>query len=230
MSWSKYEAVTPWAETDVFCRAPYVLRFETVNEQYEDYLQPLQTATQSVCEALRILAPLATHPDEMTRRDVYDLARTVLTRYVNAACLLIETRFVQSKPIEQICAQTLALAECYTALLETHEDYSLACTMEHLRQTAPVNPLFPETLKKNCDVLYCRSCVADCARELYLPELQYLFDMLCQNRYDRAALLAFCEQNRIRFECAPIAPFAPKNSPDALLIRASELIEKGSCS
>ncbi|MBQ3003005.1 MAG: hypothetical protein IJD82_04680 [Clostridia bacterium] len=227
MSWSKYEAVTPWAETDVFCRAPYVLQFETVNEQYEDYLQPLRDAKEAVCEALRMLAPLTLHPDDMTRRDVYDLARTVLTRYLNAACLLIEMRFVQNKPIEQICVQTLALAECFTAFLETHADYSLDRTMEHLRQTAPVNPIFPETLKKNCDVLYCRSCVSDCARELYLPELAFLFGMLCQNRYDRAELLAFCEQNRLRFERAPIAPFAPKNSPDALLLQASELIEKG---
>ncbi len=225
MSWSKYEKVTPWAETDIFCRAPYELRFDKVDAQYEDYVQPLRNAKADIANALRLLAPYTVHTDDLTRRDAYDLARTVLTRYLNAGCLMIETRFVQNQPVGDLCEQILALTECYTELLETHADYSLACTMEHLQQTAPVNPVFPETLKKNCDVLYCRSCVADCARGLYLPELKFLFAQLCENRYDRAELLSFCKQNRINFERAPIAPFAPKKRPDSLLLQASELLE-----
>lgn len=224
MSWSRYEEVTPWAETDVFCRAPYMLTFEKPDAHYEDYLAPLRDAKADAADALEKLAPLVGTADEMTVRDAYDLARTVLTRYLNAGCLSIEKNYVAGKNVNRLMEQTLSLLALYTRFLETHADYSLADTLVKLQTAAPVNPVFAETLKKNCDNLYCRSCVAECARGLYLPELEALFAMLREGKYDRRGLLAFCEENRLAFEKTPLRPFVPKENAGTLLRDAAKVL------
>ena len=171
MSWSKYQEVTPWVETDVFCRAPYVLNFGEDDPRFEEYLRPLEEHRAACAEALDLLAE-ADLTDPMEGRDAVDLARTVITRYLNGCCLQL-CRTYGKGDVNALCDRLMALAETYTELLADKE-YSLYYTLETLRETAPVNPAFPTTLKRNCDNLYCRSAVYECARELYLPELALL--------------------------------------------------------
>ena len=222
-AWSRYEDVTPWVETDVFCRAPYILPFDgTENPRYADYLSPLTEVLPAVPDALRSLIPFCESDDEMVRRDAFDLARTFLTRLLNGCVLSIENGYAAVRAGKEAPAvvrtrmeHTLTLAELYARLLESHPDYSLSETLTGLQNVAPVGKHFPETLKKNCDNLYCRSNIAECARELYLPELKALFDCVSASlvpgipcRPDGwKELLSFCEQNRLSFEKAPLAPF-----------------------
>ncbi len=239
MSWSRYEEVTPWAETDVFCRAPYELRFDgTYPPRYDDVLSPLADARDTSAAALKRLAACSRTEDPFALRDCFDLARTFLGRYLNAGCLAAEKgyalvragKLAPARVLTQM-EQTEALLALYTALLEAHPDYSLAATLERLQAAAPVNPVFPETLKKNCDNLYCRSCVAECARELYLPELHALFACVRESLSgtekplpDLEAVREFCRENQRRFELAPLLPFAGQRAVDALLCDAAELI------
>lgn len=240
-SWSKYERVTPWAETDVFCRAPYVLRFDGEAEPlYDEYLRPLSELLPELPAALRGLLPYLESEDDFTRRDAFDLARTLLSRVLNGCLLSIENGYAavrdgkaEQDRVRTLMKQTLALCEQYARLLESHPDYSLAETLDGLRAVAPVGKHFPETLKKNCDNLYCRSNIAECARELYLPELQRLFACVeaslrpgekCRpDGWD--ALLSFCEQNRLAFEKAPLSPFVCRNDLAATLRSAADTVE-----
>ena len=240
-AWSRYEEVTPWVETDVFCRAPYVLPFNgTENPRYGDYLAPLSEVLPSIPGALRDLLPLCESDDEMVRRDAFDLARTFLTRLLNGCVLSVETGYAAVRAGKEAPAavltrmeRTLALAECYTRLLESHPDYSLAETLAGLRRVAPVGKNFPETLKKNCDNLYCRSNIAECARSLYLPESQALFACVSASLVPGAPrkpdgwenLLTFCTQNRLSFEKAPLSPFVCRTDLAETLRSAADTVE-----
>ena len=232
-SWSKFEKVTPCVETDVFCRAAYLQSYDgTTNAEYDGYIDTVKKHLPSVSEALQQLAPLVKSADFAVRRDTFDLARTFLSRVLNACCLASEQKFVQNDRLsfDALTAQTEALCELFARLLESHADYSLADTFAKLQNTAPVNPCFPETLKKNCDNLYCRSHTAECVRSLYLPELRRLFALVKESfgkgALQKEPLFAFCEENRSRFEKTPLVQFTPRPDPDKTLLKAADLIGK----
>ena len=224
MSWSKYEEVTPWVETDVFCRAPYVLDFTRDDPRYEDYLIPLEQYRSNSAEALELLAERIDTADPMERRDCVDLARTVITRYLNGDCLSLCRLYSQGEEVDGLCHRLLALLELYAGLLGEEEEYSLYHTLQKLQETAPVNPAFVPTLKHNCDNLYCRSAVYECVKELYLPETRMLAEMLTQKTYDKTALVRECKENQRIFEETDLTVPLRTGSIRQILQNAARLI------
>ncbi|MBR5263102.1 MAG: hypothetical protein IKV50_00260, partial [Clostridia bacterium] len=226
MSWSKYEAVTPWAETDLFCRAAWELDVCKDDPRYDDCLLPLEAHRQNAAEALRRIALLLGQEDAQETRDLYDLARTVLTRYLNGLTLTLGRQYSRGEEVTPTAEKLLRLLALYGDFLASNEEFSLFHTLRSLNETAPVNPVFTPTLKRNCDNLYCRSAVTECVLELYLPELEKLVEMLKGKTYDKAALISFCKANQAAFEVRPLTPSANKERPARVLQQAAEILEK----
>ena len=225
MSWSKYQEVTPWVETDVFCRGVYTLDFGRDEPRFDDYLRALEAHRLSSAEALEGLAELIPHADPMERRDCMDLARTVITRYLNGICLHLCRTYGKGQ-VDRLCDTLLELTSLYAALLAGEEEYSLYHTLEKLKETAPVNPAFAPTLKRNCDNLYCRSAVYECVQELYLPELECLTAMLRGGTYDKSALMAQCKKNQQTFEQAELKKPVPTGDAADLLRQCGRLLRE----
>ena len=120
----------------------------------------------------------------------------------------------------------MELLTLYGEFLATNREYSLFHTLCSLNETAPVNPHFTPTLKRNCDNLYCRSAVTECVQELYLPEAKKLAEMLKGKTYDKAALISFAKANQAAFETRPLTPTIPKEHPARVLQQAAEVLEK----
>lgn len=230
MSWSKYEAVTPWVETDIFCRAAYFLDMEKDDPRYDDYLLPLGKLQKDSAKALEKLSALWVSENEMQKRDCFDLARTVITRYLNGAFIKICREYIRKKDIRILCGDALELLEAYAELLGENNEFTLYHTLKKLEETHPVNPSFVPTLKRNCDNLYCRSNIYECARDVYIPEAKMLFEMITEDEYDKERLLKKCEQNRISFEQKPLTHIEKRNNIPFLLLKCADIINKKSFS
>lgn len=225
MSWSKYEEVTPWVETDIYCKAPYFLDTKNDDPRYDDYLVPLRELQGNSANSLKMLSRLVDTENEMQRRDAFDLARTVITRYLNGAFISVCREYIRKNECLPLQNATLKLLELYTALLGENDEFTLYHTLKKLERSHPVNPAFTPTLKRNCDNLYCRSNIYECARDLYVPEAKMLFSMLRENRYDKDSLLRECDKNRMEFEQAPLLPNEKRGNSSLLLQQCAALLE-----
>lgn len=130
--------------------------------------------------AIEILTRLSTlsTKDEMTRRDAYDMARTIIGRYINTAILQVEYLYTAGASVEEMERTMVigeSLLETLTGLLGTHDDYRLSASLAHLRSVTETNPHFEATLKENAECFYCRSYIYENAKYLYLPEMKLLF-------------------------------------------------------
>ena len=127
--------------------------------------------------------------DELTRRDFYDIARTIVSRFTNGAILYAESIYTQRADIDKLeraMANAIDMLECLTDILSSHEDYSMLSTLTLLQKTEMTNPNFEITLKRNAESWYCRSYIYENAEYLYLPEIKNLFDeILLSAREDR---------------------------------------------
>jgi hypothetical protein len=116
--------------------------------------------------------------DELTKRDFYDIARTVVSRFRNRAILYAESLYTQrsdTDKLERAMANAINMLECLTDILSSHEDYSMLSTLNLLQKTEATNPNFEITLKHNAENSYCRSYIYENAEYLYIPELKNLF-------------------------------------------------------
>ncbi len=177
--------------------------------------------------------------DDMLRRDAYDLARGVISRYVDHGILAAQPLFIEAKKDEskkdtfyKLLDTTYRLNEILLQVLAGHEDYSMYETLKRIRATAPVNPDFEPTLKNNSSHSYCRAAIYESARALYLPEMEILFDaareaMKVNGSVDVKPILAKYADNKAKnFDGTPLEDMVMENVPSlaSLLPEAIELI------
>lgn len=180
---------------------------EEFPEDCEGKLERGAELTEDAAEILRMLAGLSENmeEDEMLRRDIYDLARTVLARYIDLGILLSEKWYAREaarrksriqdaseghmpgegmpekngsggkERMEEAMGAATALLAVLTGLLSCHEDYSLYGSLNRLREVAETNPHFEKTLKQNAANSYCRSFICENGEYLYRPEMEALF-------------------------------------------------------
>lgn len=146
-------------------------------EHYKSKVEVIDKHKNSAVGILKTLAKLPCH-DELTRRDFYDIARTVIGRFVNRSIYQTEWLYVSGasiKELETAAYNAVDLLELLVSLLGTHEDYSLLHTLTLMQKTAKVNPSFELTLKRNAENFYCRSYIYENAEYLYVAETKNLF-------------------------------------------------------
>lgn len=172
--------------------------------------------------------------DEFLRRDLYDIARTILGRFINVAILEAEILRAEKNSlaaIEPMLQTALELMRLLAELLGGHEDYSLLRSLEKLHTVTETNPNFEITLKRNAANDYCRAYIYENATQLYLPEMELLFAHARRaiengTTLDRDALTAEAAPITERFYKTPLAEMrAPARPYAALTALAADVIE-----
>lgn len=185
-------------------------------------------------EAVRVLKALSeiSPEDEMQRRDIFDIARTVVSRYLDCAIRLSELCYLEgSSKMDKAMEDSRGLMVCLSELLSLHEDFSLLRTLEGLERTAKIHSDFERTLKENAAGYYCRSYIAENVSELYLPELDIIFsEVRCATSesrpINREAIRAQIAENTARFKAMPLTDMqkTPERTLSAILSDAAEII------
>ena len=200
---------------------------------YQSKLQAAASVQGAGADILRRLAALPM-TDDLMKRDLYDIARTVIGRYINAALVQIQYRFVKGMPyesMEKTMRDAKALLDTLTDLLGSHEDYSLLSTLDGMKAVTETNPHFEYTLKQNASNHYCRSYIYENARYLYRPEMELLFEevkcaALEKRAIDTERLTPEKEAIRDRYFETPLSAMERDVRPYAEAVtRAADLIE-----
>ena len=150
---------------------------EENRELYEGRVKPFADCQNRAVETLKMLSAIETD-DVQTLRDMYDIARTVIGRYLNAVILQAEVDFTNKAPVsklEESARIAEELTEALVLLLGSNEEYSLLDSLKKLQAVTETNPNFEATLKQNAENYYCRSYIYENALYLYLPEMKALF-------------------------------------------------------
>ena len=170
----------------------------------------------------------------MIRRDICDIARTVLGRYIDCAIRLSELRYLsRDERMQDAMTYATELLNLLGELLATHDDYSLLVSLEKLRSVTETNPNFEVTLKRNSTCSYCRSFIREHATYLYVPELEIIFDEVKKSvelgcDIDRMAISARIKDNMARFFETPLSNMKCGKGRDvsAILSDSADVIEK----
>lgn len=117
--------------------------------------------------------------NDFFRRDIFDLARTVVSRVQSYAFakLALSMEAWRKQKCAADCVMRLLEAlgktvELESALLDAHEDYSLYDSLNLLKEKHQTNPDFERTLKGNAEDFYCRTYASELFKGVYLPEMK----------------------------------------------------------
>jgi len=220
-----------WGQ-DTFVRLADRARFE--DKPFNYYGRSPEDGAAHQDEAVRVLQALSeiTTDDEMLRRDICDIARTVLGRYTDCAVRLAEIRYIaHDNRMYDAMKSSLGLMKALCGLYASHKDYSLLETIRHLERTTEINPNFEITLKRNASGYYCRSHISENASYLYLPEMKIIFDevkkaSVADVPIDREAVKKRIESNTKRYFEIPLSEMKcdDDRTLPQILREASEII------
>ena len=123
--------------------------------------------------------------NEFIRRDVTDMARTIIGRYAHVYLNAEAERIIACRKGENREQEVYVLGEvvkgllnCLSDVLSTHEDFSLAATLRDINKTEKIYEGFEETFKNNTSCLYCRQNVYESVKELFIPENEVVQELL----------------------------------------------------
>ena len=190
-------------------------------------LAPFIERKEFAIKTLAILSDVPTD-DEMTRRDVFDIARTVIANYTDAAILLAEAIFAEGKDLKRLeCAMKTAkeLLDILTEVLSMHSDFSLFDSLTQLRAVTETNPNFELTLKHNAECNYCRSFIYENAEYLYRAEMECYFKAVTESFKNGGEI--FTEELNHRLEAIRENYFnTPLSIPKRAEKQLSELLKR----
>jgi hypothetical protein len=142
-----------------------------------------KSALTKAVECLRKAADLIekVNDDEFIKRDITDIARTVIGRYLNVVLILqaecvYEHRLNGGEEEKIKYYSDIALDMIYSvkAVLATSSEFSLYNTLKDLEKTHSVYSGFERTLKDNTEHPYCRTSVYETVSEVLIPELKLM--------------------------------------------------------
>lgn len=232
-AWNPIEHVFMSTGQNTFFRMDERATFE--DKEYPYYGRDPEDGAACQAQAVYILRSLAEiePDDEMLRRDIYDIARSVLGRYVDCLIRLSEIQYI-NKNADMTASMEAAykLLKALSDLLASHEDYSLYQSLLRLQSVTKTNPNFEITLKNNASGYYCRSYISENVEYLYLPEMEIIFDEVkkafkADAEIDRESITARIQTNQERFDAMPLAEMSAtelKAYPDVLR-EAANIIE-----
>jgi hypothetical protein len=176
-----------------------------------------------------------TPDDAQIERDMFDIARTVIGRYLDAAIRKAQILYFE-KSDYMFCLMDFAvsLMENMADLLSLHNDFSMYDTLLKVQSVTETNPNFEKTLKNNAECTYCRSFIYENARYLYLPEMNALFDEVKKSfkdgtEIDREAIkekFAAVKESYFNIPLADMNANKPSVSFREICISSAEIIGK----
>ncbi len=189
--------------------------FKYKNEKYKEQ----QSAASDL---LLQLLPLTDTKCAFVKRDITDIARTVLDLYMSA---VFNKLCIDKEGRGERADQFSALFDCLIDILETSDDFSLSYTMQHINKVHPVPPSFEVTLKNNIEDRYCRQHCFELFKYVVKPECDIVMNWF-KKPYDIDFNTAFCNV-RDSFYKAPLDNMKRVAKKDALktaIARSAKII------
>lgn len=133
------------------------------------------------------------------KRDMYDIARTVMMRFIaimmyKTVRMLNDGDYKDADDLVKYKDSTIELFNCLSELLSSNDEYSLYKTYTDLFEVNEVNPVFEHTLKKNVTCEYNRTHVAELVDSIYIPETLKFFDVIRKNIGNNIKTIEYLEE------------------------------------
>lgn len=158
----------------------------SIHDHFEYKLDTHRAELEGTADVLHLTLPFVESEDKFIRRDIMDICRTLIGRYMNFVLMrIILLSDTDNAETIELRAQFDKLLLLMGELLAHHEDYSLFASLKKLSEEAPVTKGFEQTLKRNCLATYCRSYIAEPTRFLYPKEANAVLDWLCTEKSAR---------------------------------------------
>lgn len=227
-AWSSYRTQGyDQSDNDIFTIVINRAQFCGDPTRFDSRLESAGELKASAAKILRALAGITTD-DEMQRRDIYDISRTVLGRFVDFGIMRAQKLFLTGHDPSEAMELTLRLNRILAGVLAGHEDFSLWKTLCRLREVTDTNPDFEVTLKHNAENGYCRSYIFENAEYLYVPEMEILFDEVRSGGgIDWERVKTRAEENRRLYYSTPLCEMnrIERRPLSVLLTKAAAIIE-----
>ena len=180
-------------------------------------LKPFNDAKNSAITVLETLKNLSGY-DSQLERDLYDIIRTIIGRYINACILKAQIAYAKKdlNEVKHASNSAIKLLKNLALLLGGHSDYSLYNSLKKLEEETTFNPNFEQTLKNNSECQYCRAHIYENAEYLYLPEVEIWLNeavnSLSENRaFNKESALKKINENREVYFKTPLKDLEVKN-------------------
>lgn len=170
-------------QTELFCNVMWLIKWMErekpgIIDSIYATAETMHNLSDNADEIFDLLSSIETN-DIFVLRDMYDIARTVIGRYIHIGLheVWMEMRSWKLggvKPTKSVdlIEKCLRLLDVLEKILEQHDDYSLRKTYEKLFEETVVSPFFENTLKENATCEYNRTYVYEHVKYLYKPEMQ----------------------------------------------------------
>lgn len=143
-------------------------------KRIEFYLPQYDEVKGNIPDVISGAAALYDGSDEQGKRDLCDIIRTAVARWLHFEIMRLQTKQDDFALMEKI----YSVFTLFACLLEANDDYSLCRSFERLKNESAVNPYFETTLKENTLTDYCLTDVAEIIRFYSLPVSRLTFDFL----------------------------------------------------
>lgn len=178
-------------------------------------------------KAIEKLAQVNNFENTFFMRDAVDMVRTVISRMLEVCLAHAILNKDKSELVLTLKESYLSLMDILGDVLSINPDFSILNTLEELKKTAPVNPDFEITLKRDICCRYCEQAAYELVKFRYIREGEVTFDwLLNKNRTNESMPLS--ETFREEFIKTPLLEMQPKEkvNPQKTFLKAVEILEK----
>ena len=157
---------------------------------FDKAVKSLQNAKECLREIVRL--PKEAFENDLLKRDVTDIVRTLIARYIHILYLATaksliatdDTKTRQEK-VNFYFAQIKKLFEGLKMVLSSSTDFSLYHTLMEISKESKVYDNFEQTLKNNTVAEYCRTNIYETVKEIFIPEQEVMQKALLSYAKDK---------------------------------------------
>jgi len=165
-----------WSKLTSFLHDEFT-KLENLTDYHSIKLEKTLTLTDNIVSALNVLANSGCAlENEFILRDSIDLTRTVIGRFMNYIIIKALASLGNKSLIRTLKEHYMRLMDIMSELLSLNDDFSIYQTKLCLEKTAPTNPNFEITLKRNIYNYYCSQGAYELTTYVFKPEGELAFD------------------------------------------------------
>ena len=165
-----------WSKLTSFLQNEFV-RLENLMDYHSLKLEKTLTLTENIVSALNKLAENGRALENaFILRDSVDMTRTVLGRFLNYILIKALSALGNERRIRLLKERYMRLMDIMAEVLSLNDDFSIYQTKRYLERTAPTNPRFELTLKRNIYNYYCSQGAYELIATVFKPEGELAFD------------------------------------------------------
>ena len=173
-----------WSNLIFFINSPDS-KSVSLKEYYLEKIKATEPLIKDTVAVINNLAEINSVVDnELILRDSIDILRTIIGRFLNFIIIKAICSLKDKNRLLIYKEAYLKLLDIMGKLLTLNDDFSIYHTLKELEKTAPTNPYFEITLKRNICNGYCSQAANELVNEMFIPEGEAVFDALINSTDD----------------------------------------------